>query len=189
MEILAHDLIKRIDRARAPSFAHGRAGTLHALLGWAIALERPLPASVTDELAGFDGRVERAPALGESWCNGDAGMVLLWARAYECLADGEYLQRARRCARRLGAHLSLATGDLCCGLAGRAYALLAMDRIDPDGGWYERAVTMARRAATSMRRSVGAWPNGLFRGLPGLVCLADDLVRPPRRRGFPLVEG
>jgi serine/threonine-protein kinase len=125
-----------------------------------------------------------------SWCNGAAGLVLLWARAYEHTPSPFYLDRARRAARTLLHHTSGVMGDLCCGLGGRAYALLAMDRIEPDHFWYERALEMGSRAVGASLERVGEWPNGLYKGFPGLVCLAADLSCAARDRiGFPLVEG
>jgi hypothetical protein len=87
-------------------------------------------------------------------------------------------------------HTARVSGALCCGLAGRAYALLAVDRVDPDRGWYDRALVMATRAADEMLNGAGPWPNSLYFGYPGLVCLTQDLLRSRRDRlGLPLLEG
>ena len=74
---------------------------------------------------------------------------------------------------------------LCCGLIGVAFALLALDRIDPRGGWRQEARAIAARVIAEPRFEA---PNGLFHGHPGLVCLALDLVG-DEVRGFPAVEG
>jgi serine/threonine-protein kinase len=114
----------------------------------------------------------------------------LWVRAHERTPSARYVARARRAARSLLTHTAGAPGDLCCGLGGRAYALLAMDRIEPAHGWYEAALGMADRAVAAMLQGSGEWPNGLNAGYPGLVCLAGDLLSRGRDRvGFPLVEG
>jgi hypothetical protein len=64
-----------------------------------------------------------------------------------------------------------------------------MDRIEPGRDWYARALVMGCLAVTAMLEGAGEWPNGLFTGYPGLVCLAADLLRAPREwAGFPLVE-
>lgn len=207
---LAHDLLERAGGrrgwARAPrlAFAHGRAGTFHALLTWSVVGGRQLPAELFGELARLADDVARGGTMGasspssespstarqRSWCNGAAGLVLLWARAYEHTPDMTYLRHARDAARFTLTHVDDAPSDLCCGLAGRAYALLAMDRIAPGRGWFEHACVMASRAATVMLEACGPWPNGLYKGYPALVCLASDLSREPAERaGFPLVEG
>jgi len=202
---LAHDLLERAGGrrgwARAPrlAFAHGRAGTFHALLTWSLVGGRQLPAETFGELArltddvargGTQGASSPSTARQRSWCNGAAGLVLLWARAYEHTPDALYLRLARDAARFTLTYVDDAPADLCCGLAGRAYALLAMDRIAPGRAWFEHACAMASRAAASMLEACGPWPNGLYKGYPGLVCLARDLSEPSAKRaGFPLVEG
>ena len=202
---LAHDLLERARgrggwaRASRLAFAHGRAGTFHALLTWSLVGGRQLPTELFGDLARLADDVARGGTMGasspstarqRSWCNGAAGLVLLWARAYEHTPDVMYLRHARHAAHFTLTHVDDAPGDLCCGLAGRAYALLAMDRIAPGGDWFEHASAMASRAATGMLEACGPWPNGLYKGYPGLACLARDLSgKPAERVGFPLVEG
>ncbi len=209
-DVLAADLLSRAEGpfgwARADNlfFAHGRAGSLHALLAWSLAGERDLPACVFDHFARLAEDVERGGSMGvrstsgtierhallRSWCNGAAGLVLLWARAYERTRDATFLDRARDAARFVLASSDPAPAHLCCGLGGWAYALLAMDRVEPGAGWFEQAANMAGRAVSAMVEERGQWPNGLFTGYPGLVCLARDLLSAPEERaGFPLVEG
>jgi serine/threonine-protein kinase len=203
---LARDLLERGEAAggwiRAPrlGLGHGRAGTLFALLGWSMAAERALPRWLFDGLARLADDVARegrlgapaqltAPVMQRSWCNGAAGLVLLWVRAHEHSGAPEHLEHARTMAHHLGEY-TWATGNLCCGLGGRAYALLAVDRIDPDRGWFDGAQRLAAQAGEMMIAAPGGWPNGLYHGFPGLVCLAEDLARPRGARvGFPLVEG
>jgi serine/threonine-protein kinase len=181
-------------RAKRLPFAHGRAGTFYALLSWSLAANRSLPARLFDDLARLAADVEATlHPDGDhdlSWCNGASGFVLLWVRAYERTGVAHHRRLAQKAARSLVTLTRGAWPDLCCGLGGRAYALLAMDRIDPGRGWYERSVALAEAAAEGMLASSGPWPNGVHKGYPGLVCLADDLSRPPSERlGFPLVEG
>ena len=59
------------------------------------------------------------------WCNGAAGHLHLWLLAYELLGDPRYLQLAEGAAWTSYEAQSTG-GDLCCGSAGRAYALLAL---------------------------------------------------------------
>jgi serine/threonine-protein kinase len=206
---LAHDLLERAGGragwARSPSlgFAHGRAGISHALLGWSFLPDRELPVEFfrhLDRLARDVSRHGTAGAPGSStaagrvlersWCNGASGHVLHWARAYERTSEATYLRAARDAAHLVSTRTDAAPGDLCCGLGGRAYALLAMDRIEPGRGWFERAIAMGSLAATTMVDHSGPWPNGLYKGYPGLVCL-ETALRGDRvdRVGFPLVEG
>jgi Lanthionine synthetase C-like protein len=177
--------------------AHGRAAAAHALLGWSLALRRELPAWFHDELVRLSSDIDRegrmgAPAgmdaLTAAWCNGAAGLVLLWARAYEATGDAAHRRRAQAAARYV-AKKTRGPGDLCCGLAGSSFALLAMDRIEPDRGWDARALKMAALAVDKMVERTNEFPNGLF-GFPGIICLARDLASPRAKRlGFPLVEG
>jgi eukaryotic-like serine/threonine-protein kinase len=185
----------------AQGFAHGAAGILHSLLCWSQAAGREPRPETLRALAAFakhaTTRRSAAAARGalprvleRSWCNGSAGHLLLWTRAYETTGRKEYLELARASARSMLTPVRGAPGDLCCGIGGRAFALLAMDRIEPRGGWYGRALQLAHRAMQAAEAAIGAWPNGLFKGYPGLVCLLADLQAPSReRKGFPLIEG
>jgi serine/threonine-protein kinase len=168
------------------ALAHGQAGPFYALLRWARTTGGTLPAwfwSALDRLAREAGPWLRAresaqkPVLDRTWCNGSAGLALLWAAA--SAQRGARFARLARSAARAGLAAShLAGGDLCCGLAGRAYALLA-------AGMRAEALSLAAAAAAQMR---GRWPNGLLKGYPGLVCLALDLAHERTPRGFPLLE-
>lgn len=141
-------------------------------------------------MLGAPGGAAAVHLLERSWCSGASGHVLHWARAYERTSDAAYLREARDAARLLTSHTDAALGNLCCGLGGRAYALLAMDRIEPGRGWFERACAMGQLAAGMMVDHSGTWPNGLYKGYPGLVCLEHELrSERDQRVGFPLIEG
>jgi hypothetical protein len=176
-------------RARRPwraidgtNLAHRWPGPLLALLAW----EAPEPWLV-DALA----RLARAtdhhavPAdVRGTWCTGAAGITFLWAHAYERTGEALFLRTARTAARVAEKHLP-ARPHLCCGMGGVAYALLAMERIEPGRGWRERATAIAERA---IAMPLGTrWPSGLLWGHPGLVCLALDLLV-DEPRGFPCLE-
>jgi hypothetical protein len=172
------------------AFAHGRAGIFHALLRWRQATDGVLPPwfwPALDRTAAQQPAWQRARrrALRPTWCNGAAGMALLWTAAFAQSSDGRALRLARAAAHASLRATSVAGGDLCCGLAGRAYAALAVERVAPGEGFRAGALELAVRALGQMR---GRWPNGLLKGYPGLVCLALDLVHEPAPRGFPLVE-
>src|SRR5262249_21906314 len=66
--------------------------------------------------------------------------------------------------------------DLCCGLAGRAYGLIALHQVTGDAAWLARARELAGRAATELEeRPVG---DGLYRGTRGVAVLAAEIDRP-----------
>lgn len=187
--------------------AHGWAGHLHALLRWAAATRRGPAAGLAarlDQLAELGrprGRAmywpadSRAPlltgALSASWCNGSAGYVPLWTAAHTAFGDERYARLAAAAA--WGAHEpagrggdDTAPGDLCCGLAGRAYALAAMHRHTGDAVWLARARALAERAvervhADPMRR------DSLYKGEIGVALLVAELGT-ERPAGLPLYE-
>ena len=71
--------------------------------------------------------------------------------------------------------------DLHCGLAGRAYAMLAMHRLTGEAAWLDRAHVLAERAAA------GIDGDGLFKGAAGVAVLFADLQNPDDAR-FPLFD-
>ncbi|HYL06308.1 MAG TPA: lanthionine synthetase LanC family protein, partial [Thermoanaerobaculia bacterium] len=132
------------------------------------------------------------------WCNGSAGMVHLWTLAARMTDSIEPGGAARGAPGASAAHgnacrwerLALAAGwhawedadevpSLCCGLAGRAYALLALHRQGAGEEWLVRARQLADRAAAAARRAQDEpSPHSLYRGPLGIAVLAADLERP-----------
>lgn len=178
--------------------AHGRGGIYFSLLEWSGVSGSPLPEwfwhnlhrfAAAGEWSGNRVRwsVRPGPATKTymcSWCNGTPGLLLLWARAYELRGDPLFLQAARGCGRDLlGADRGVA--HLCCGIAGQAYALLTLSRLEPGGLWRTHAQRLAVQAMKEER--LEHWRNSLFKGRLGLLCLALDLVG-HRPMGFPCVE-
>jgi serine/threonine-protein kinase len=162
----------------AVGFAHEWPGVIHAVLAWLIAAPEAVPGwladSVRDLAAAWSPDVTRVPDLAASWCNGAAGTVLLWCQAHDAIGGSRFLEAARAAGERALAAPRV-TSDLCCGDAGVAYALLALARIDRRRAatWRARAIALAVRA---IREPVLRWPSGLYRGHPGVVCLALDLL-------------
>ena len=121
-----------------PGIAHGWAGFLYATLQWCSVSKTALPKDVERrlvELAALALPIARGMdwpwTLGHSgepltmpgWCNGACGYVFLWTLAHRLLGDPRYLELAQGAAwRSWDAPEQIVT--LCCGLAGRAYALL-----------------------------------------------------------------
>jgi eukaryotic-like serine/threonine-protein kinase len=191
---LAETLHRRVRaRSRRPwlprdgnQFAHGWTGVLHALLAWDRFERRDSPRWLVTAVHALAHRwrpdAVGSKSLAASWCNGAAGAALLWIEAYRALGDHKFV-RAARLAARTALRADSEGSHLCCGLAGVACALLELEAIDPDRGWREQARTLGVQA---IQRAAMGWPNGLYTGHPGLVCLARDLVA-GQTSGFPAV--
>ena len=120
-----------------------------------------------------------------TWCNGAAGHLQLWLLAYEVLRDPIYLSLARGAAWTVYEAQTNAA-DLCCGSAGRAYALLRLFRQSGDRIWLHRAHELADHATHAIRTRQ-LRKNSLYRGELGVCLLAVDLCDPDRAR-MPLFE-
>jgi eukaryotic-like serine/threonine-protein kinase len=186
--------------------AHGWAGLLYASLRWCrvagmggsarpaglaarlaelAELAEPLGRGLSwPWLAPGEGGGSGAPGAGSAagdagampgWCNGSAGLVHLWELAHRELGDPAYGRLAEQAAWNAWEDLA-GGGDLCCGRAGRAYALLLLARAGAGREWLGRARELAGRAAAEIR-AAGA-PFGLYRGEVGVAALAADLARP-----------
>ena len=66
--------------------------------------------------------------------------------------------------------------SLCCGWAGRAYALLNLYKCTGDSAWLERARELGRRAAAGA--SLASTKHSLYKGEVGSALLAADLAQP-----------
>jgi eukaryotic-like serine/threonine-protein kinase len=182
--------------------AHGWAGIVYALLRWHESSGWPVPSWVRarlDKLAGLalpSGRGLRWPmaldSLGanrhsaSSWCNGAAGFVYLWTLAERLLGDEVYGRLAERAAWTAW-EAPDGVGDLCCGLAGRAFAVLNVFKQGGDKVWRRRAEDLAERAARSLERTPVPRRDSLYHGDLGVAVLAADLGR-PEWSSMPLYE-
>jgi serine/threonine-protein kinase len=183
--------------------AHGWAGYLYASLRWCRAAGRPLPERLPERLAELAscarpwGRGLRWRWYAEDgrdagsmpgWCNGSAGFLFLWMLAWRTLGDDRYRSLAEGAAWNVW-EAPDSSGNLCCGLAGRAYSLLNLHRHGGHGGgpqWLERARALAERAAVTVERE-GGTPDSLYKGTVGVAVLAADLAR-PEGAAFPFFE-
>lgn len=172
--------------------AHGWAGYLYALLRWSEASGTPPPAGVDErleqlaELARPAGRGLRWPhevgasandaALSASWCNGAAGFVHLWTLAHRRFGDDSF-ERQAQLAGWSAYEGTFGPGDLCCGFAGRAYALLGLYKHGGDATWLTRAHVLADHAVTSIRAG-SLRRDSLYKGEVGVALLAADLEQP-----------
>lgn len=140
---------------------HGWAGLLYATLTWCEASEAAAPDRLPDRLDQLaalgepDGRCLRWPRrrgagsdalLGSSWCNGAAGHVHLWAAAHRRYRDDASRLRALRSGWVVLEDSVTPTVTLCCGLAGRAYALARLAREFDDPRWLGRAAALLEHA-------------------------------------------
>lgn len=174
--------------------AHGWAGFFYATLQWHRASADPLPAALPDGLEQLARLAEPSTstrglawpwslreAEGPStsmpgWCNGTAGHAALWCLAHEILGEPRHLELAVGAAWDVWDAPDVA-GTLCCGLVGRAYALLRVHRATNDDLWLRRARRLGERAA-AFGQFEDDFPLSLYKGRLALAMLAADLERP-----------
>jgi len=187
--------------------AHGWAGFLYALTRWSQVLGRPLSGTIVEQLDRLGDRAvrvgselrwawsndphssTRAITAMPGWCGGGAGFVFLWRLAAERTGERRFERLALGAARHAWSQ-DTAARDLCCGAAGRAYAMLAMWRATAERIWLDRARSLADRAVTDIESSHDARygsPDGLMRGASGVAVLLEELQEPLLAR-MPLVE-
>lgn len=181
--------------------AHGWAGICYAGLLWCEAHGSLTTTSLRaqlDELAALrqeHGRGVRWPIrirqddeshsgnYMESWCHGSPGHVHLWTTAYRVLGATRYLELAERAAWTTW-EAEAPIGSLCCGYAGRSYALLDLFKHTGDRHWVFRATELASRAVEVCTREP-QFEYSLFKGSLGAAVLSQDLEEPERAL-FPL---
>jgi serine/threonine protein kinase len=183
-----------------PGAAHGWAGFLYASLQWCYVAKVALPMQVErrlHELAdlaipsgrGLDWpwviRRPGEPVTMAGWCNGACGFVFLWTLAHQILKDFRYLELARGAAYRSWESPENNV-SLCCGVAGRAYALLNFYRHSKETIWLDRARDLTLRGARIGNNST-EYQHSLYKGEFGLAVLACDIEKPEDAR-MPLFE-
>ncbi len=191
--------------------AHGWAGLLYSILCWCDASHTPWPSNLAERLAQLgacahtSGRGLRWPwdltrgvddAYGSmpGWCNGSAGYVFLWTQAHKMFGEARFLELAEGAAWDAW-ETPNSLVNLCCGLAGQAYALLRLYRHTGEAVWLSRAQNLARSATMAARDLRGENSNGelmlrpesLYKGELGVVVLAADLEQ-PKNACMPLFE-
>jgi eukaryotic-like serine/threonine-protein kinase len=180
------------DDARASYFgmAHGWAGFLLATLRWCAAVGVPRPDGLEERLAQLASLARPAgaglrwpwtsdnPSSMPGWCNGSAGYVHLWTAAHAAFRDDRWAGLAERAA--WDAYLTPGLAQLCCGLAGQAYALLELYRYTGERRWLIAATELAVRAAAGLATGAAdsCTPGSLHKGELGIAALAADLTRP-----------
>jgi eukaryotic-like serine/threonine-protein kinase len=175
--------------------AHGWAGLLYVTLRWHALTGMELPPSFHDRLAQLldcarpTGRGVTWPwrqraedghrASMPGWCNGSAGIAHLACAARAALGDNRLLETAEAAAWHAW-EAGDGPVDLCCGHAGRAFALLDVHRGTQDPAWLARARVLAERAVKSApaMRSSEHPRHSLYKGELGLALLIADLDQP-----------
>ena len=183
--------------------AHGWAGYLYATLRWCRSAGKDRPERLTERLLELGdaaqrwGRglrwrwygVEEGSRHGTNvmpgWCNGSAGFVFLWTLAHRELGDPAFLDLARGAAWNSW-EAPDGSGSLCCGLAGRAYALLNLWKHGDGEEWLDRARELANRAAEDIERA-SEREDSLYKGSIGVALLAAELAL-PETAAMPLFE-
>jgi eukaryotic-like serine/threonine-protein kinase len=174
--------------------AHGWAGYIYAALRWSAASGDALPARLgerLDEYAALRTAKGRgaywrvtvdgpAHSMMPGWCNGSAGQVFLFTLAHRLLGDERWLQLAEPCAWNTWDE-PRGIADLCCGTAGRAYALLNLYKHTGATEWLSRARQLANHAA-SAATATAASVNALWKGELGVAVLIADLASPENAR-------
>jgi serine/threonine-protein kinase len=187
------------DQTEVPNLgiAHGWAGMLYATLRWRASVgartaRDDIVRRRLRELAACAepwGRGVRWPWRDEppgpgafqsysaGWCNGSAGFVHLWLEAFAAFGDAEYLELAQAAAWHVWEFGDDEVGSLCCGLAGRAYAMLAMFRATSEERWWGWARELARQAAQAAHLD---HPESLslYRGALGVALLLEEMEQP-----------
>jgi serine/threonine-protein kinase len=193
--------------------AHGWAGALYAVLRW-NKLSGQRPSAVTlrrlDELAEAgdrrgsgmrwawrqrlpDGSITSGTMPG--WCNGSAGLTMLWLEAHRVTGETRFLELGELAAWDGWAGRDDPASNLCCGLAGQAYAMFAIARATGDDAWLVRARRLVSQAVAVAAGEDGATP-ALFKGIGGLALVQLEAEDPLHARmplfeaeGWPVTEG
>jgi len=174
--------------------AHGWAGYFYAALRWCAASGDALPSRLVERLHEFAAlktlkdrgaywrtSVDRpAHSTMPGWCNGSAGQVFLFTLAHRVLGDEQWLQLAELCAWNNWDEPRGAT-TLCCGTAGRAYALLNLYKHTGATEWLSRARQLANHAAAHAVATAQR-ANSLWKGELGVAVLIADLASPENAR-------
>jgi serine/threonine protein kinase len=175
--------------------AHGWAGILYATLHWCDLTGTAVPTNVESRLQQVANCAESVgrgvewpwdlshsePIYMPGWCNGSAGHVFLWSTAYRFYKQATYLDLAIRAGWNAWESPAPAT-SLCCGLAGRGYALLHLYKLTDDDAWLDRARQLGQRASNNLRQSppkeYEGFENSLYKGELGVAVLLVDLDAP-----------
>jgi serine/threonine-protein kinase len=125
--------------------------------------------------------VDGDPAEGSRHDQGEpgAGFVHLFSLASEAYQHKGFLETAEGAGWDVWGSRFFSGHHLCCGLAGRAYALLNLHRSTGDPAWLDKAGTLADRAVAHILETGDTEsPNSLYRGRLGVAVLVAELEQP-----------
>ncbi|MDQ0201956.1 lanthionine synthetase LanC family protein [Neobacillus ginsengisoli] len=188
--------LQHISKEEKVSFlgiAHGWAGLLYTTMRWCQTSGQRMPDQMEDRLRQLAEFAEptgrgvhwlrkhnikrnRSDDYMSGWCNGSTGFVYLWTRAHKMLGDDAYLELAEKAAWNTLEEPSTIS-NLCCGIAGQAYALLNLYKYTNQTVWLHRAEEMANRAAIGIR-STSFSKASLYKGEVGVAVLVADMSNP-----------
>lgn len=197
---LTGQLTPRLMTSGYLGIAHGLAGMTYAALRWSAETGMDIPASLADALevlreaaepwrrgmrwpisAGV-GLSHHLPEYMTGWCHGPAGYAHLWALAETMVPNHGFEQLAEAAAWATWEEPS-ASGTLCCGMAGQAYALLRVGRLTHDDRWIPRARQLAFNASLAPVE----YDTSLWKGKLGIAVLLAELSNAEYAR-MPLFE-
>lgn len=185
--------------------AHGWSGLLWTLMRWHRATGDPMPEFIEarlrhlSELATPRGRglawawstdardIGSEPHPAPTWCNGTSGHVHTWLEAHAAFGNERYLDLAHAAAWNVWDDSRDDLADACCGLVGRAYALLAFSRRTGDTKWRRRAELLADRALDASTPE-SAHAHRLYKGALGVALLLEELESAPDDARMPVFE-
>jgi eukaryotic-like serine/threonine-protein kinase len=174
--------------------AHGWAGLCYATLLWCRIAEAEPPDDLHSRLEqlvtlaqpharGVRWPIEVRPnhrgrrqEFMPSWCNGAPGFVSLWTEADRRFDEPEYRRLAELAAWNAWEEDNMSR-TICCGDAGRAYALLDFYRHSQEGVWLQRAHQVCERGA-GRTHAAEELRHSLYKGEFGLAVLVADLGQP-----------
>jgi eukaryotic-like serine/threonine-protein kinase len=174
--------------------AHGWGGYIYAAMRWCAASGDAVPPRLVERLhehaalKTLNGRgafwriTVGGPAhvMMPGWCNGSAGHVFLYTLAHRLLGDEQWLQLAELSAYDTWDQ-ARGISNLCCGTAGRAYALLNLYKHTGATQWLSRARQLANHAAATAEETAQRH-NSLWKGELGAAVLISDLTSPENAR-------
>lgn len=178
--------------------AHGWAGILYATLRWCRQSKSLLPGSFFERVGQLleigkpeEDRISWSvtcsnPTSWTGWCSGSAGYTFLWSELYAFTRDARYLETAEKTVRHFLSDTQVSTESLCCGTAGKCYALLNMYRVAGNDLYLQEARQLARRMLKQAYLPENR-NNSLYKGDIGLATLFTEL-RQPRLARMPLFE-
>jgi eukaryotic-like serine/threonine-protein kinase len=190
--------VKKATEVDYLGIAHGWSGLLYATLYWCSVSGQILPKHFMDRVEQLENCfIEKNamiywpiknddPQTWPGWCNGNSGQVFFWSLLYKYSMDEKYLDIAERTARYIIQDKSSRNYNLCCGMAGQAYALLNLHNLTGEKIYIEHALGL-KQGILEIIASPSERINSLYKSTPGAGVLFCELERSALAR-MPLFE-